>query len=253
MRGTTLIRRWRQGLSLRSQLKARVGRADGSPRFAGVSLRAPDAVAAWAISRQIADGEYAHPGLMPERGERVVDIGANIGVYSLWAARRGARVTAYEPAPSTFLDLVANVSRASHITPVQAAVVGATPPGQSVTLFLHDERSTRNTLLGREIGTGDTLGRSVEVPAVGIADVLAEECDLLKVDCEGGEFDIFKAADDFSLRRARRIVLEFHRVAGDIQELVDRLASAGFRTAILQGADLDDPFGVIGALRNDIR
>jgi hypothetical protein len=84
-----------------------------------------------------------------------------------------------------------------------------------------------------------------------LADVLTERCDLLKIDCEGGEFDIFKAADDLSLRGVRRIVLEFHRVAGDPQELVDRLASAGFRTAILQGADLDDPFGVIGALRND--
>jgi FkbM family methyltransferase len=251
MRGTTLIRRWRQGLSIRSQLEARVGRTDGSPRFAGVPLSTPDPVAAWGISRQIADGEYSHAGLMPEPGERVVDVGANIGVYSLWAARRGAHVTAYEPAPDTFPHLVANVSRVSHIVPVQAAVVGATAPTQSVTLFLHDERSTRNTVLGQEIGTGEPLGRHVEVPAIGIADVLAEECDLLKVDCEGGEFDIFKAADDLSLRRVRRMVLEFHRVVGDPQELIDRLTSAGFRAAILQGADSDDPFGVIGALRDD--
>jgi hypothetical protein len=148
-----LIRRWRQGLSIRSQLEARVGRANGSPRFAGVSLSAPDPIAAWGISRQIADGEYAHPGLMPVRGDRVVDIGANIGVYSLWAARRGARVTAYEPAPNTFPHLIANVSRASQITPVQAAVVGVAPASGSATLFLHDERSTRNTLLGQEVGT----------------------------------------------------------------------------------------------------
>jgi FkbM family methyltransferase len=252
MRGTTFIRRWRQGLSIRSQLEARVGRTNGSPRFAGVPLSAPDPVAAWGISRQIADGEYAHPGLMPEPGERVVDVGANIGVYSLWAARRGAQVVAYEPAPETFPHLLSNVSRVSNITVVQAAVVGFAPPNGSVTLFLHDERSTRNTLLGQEVGTGEPLGRRVDVPAVGIADALAEGCDLLKVDCEGGEFDIFNVADDASLRHVRRIVLEFHRVAGDPQELLDRLASAGFRSAILQGADPADPFGVIGALRDDV-
>ena len=222
------------------------------PRFAGVLLSAPDPIAAWGISRQIADGEYAHPGFLPVQGDRVVDVGANIGVYSLWAARRGARGVAYEPAPDTFPHLVANVSRASHITPVQAAVVGVAPPSKSVTLFLHDERSTRNTLLAQEVGTGEPLGRSVEVPAIGIAEVLAKECDLLKVDCEGGEFDIFNAIDDSSLLRARRIVLEFHRTAGNPQVLIDRLESAGFRAAILQGATLHEPFGVIGALRDGI-
>jgi FkbM family methyltransferase len=228
-----------------------MGRNGGSPRFAGVALSAPDPVAAWGISRQIADGEYAYSGLMPERGDRVVDIGANIGVYSLWAARRGAEVAAYEPAPDTFPHLLSNVSQAARITPIQAAVVGVSPPSGSVSLFLHEERSTRNTVLGQEVGTGEPLGRHVDVPAVGISEVLGKSCDLLKVDCEGAEFDIFAAAEDVMLRRARRIVLEFHRVAGHPDELLGRLVSAGFTASLLEGVDSAEPFGVIGALRED--
>ena len=35
-------------------------------------------------------------------GDIIVDIGANIGVFSLWAAKQGAKVFAVEPNPEAF-------------------------------------------------------------------------------------------------------------------------------------------------------
>jgi FkbM family methyltransferase len=248
MRGEGFVRRARNGLSPGSQIAAKLGRTDSPPRFTGVRLSAPDRVAAWGITRQIADGEYAYPGLTPGSGDRVIDIGANIGVYSLWAERHGAVVTAaYEPGPDAFKALQDNVA-GRRVTPVQAAVVGDSND-RLVDLFLHDERSTRNTLLGREIGSGSELTRKISVSAVPISDVLTEPCDLLKLDCEGAEFDIITAASDEQLRRAMRIVVEFHRIVGDPGALLNRLRDAGFDAQILSGADPDEAFGVIGAAR----
>jgi FkbM family methyltransferase len=229
-----------------SQIAERLGYTDGGPRFAGVKLSGPDPVSAWGISRQIAGGEYDYPGLVPQARDRVIDIGANIGVYALWAARRGAKVIAYEPGPATFPHLEINVA-GKEITPVHAAVVGRASAEGTVPLYLHDERSTRNTLVGQEIGTGTPLGRRTDVPAAAIDEVLAEGCDMLKVDCEGGEFEIFDGVSDAALQRVKRIVLEFHRTVGDPQALIDRLTRAGFEASIVAGEDTAEPFGVIGA------
>jgi FkbM family methyltransferase len=242
--------RSREGFSPISQLAAHFGRTGRAPRFAGVSLSAPDPTAAWGISRQISGGEYGFPGFLPQAGDQIVDIGANIGVFALWAARKGASVTCYEPGPDTFPCLVRNTTGRSIIAR-HAAVVGRSDPVGTVRLYLHDERSTRNTLLGREIGTGQELTNHVDVPAVSIDEVLASTIDLLKVDCEGAEFEIFDAIDGDVLRHARRIIVEFHRVAGDPELLLQRFADSGFDAQILEGAHPSDEFGVIGAHRID--
>lgn len=248
MGGANFLRRSREGFSPISQVLQRLGRTGRRPKFAGVRLQAPDSRASWGIVRQVSDGEYNIPGLRPERGDVVIDIGANIGVYSLWAARRQASVTAYEPHPTTYECLKANTANRT-ITPIQAAVVGATPKNETVALYVHDAYSTRNTLVGREVESGGGLTRSIDVPVVGIDRVLAGRCDLLKIDAEGGEFDICGGASRASLRRARRILLEFHRVAGDPAILISIMEEAGFDAAILAGQDSRSSVGLIGAIR----
>lgn len=62
----------------------------------------------------------------------VWDIGANVGVFSLYAASRGCRVLAFEPAAANFFALTRNVelnALASHVTPYCIAVAGTTELG----------------------------------------------------------------------------------------------------------------------------
>ncbi len=78
---------------------------------------------------------------------------------------------------------------------------------------------------------------SIDVPAVPIAEVLDRPIDLLKVDCEGGEFAIFANAGD-RLRNVSRIIAEIHTNAGDPRQALSDVREAGF-DATLQG----DPAG----------
>jgi FkbM family methyltransferase len=237
---TRALARHREGLSFGSHLGHKLGR-DVSPRFAGVRLSAPDATTAWTVVLQIAAGEYRFPGLTPQAGWRVLDVGANIGVYALWAERLGADVTAFEPEPRTFASLTANVA-GRRISPRQAAVVGRAVP--TVQLYLSDVRSTRHTLLGKEIESGEPLRESVDVPALTLAEVVGDGCDLLKLDCEGAEFDALLHTDDDVLRRAQRLVVEFHRIAGSPESIVDRLEAAGMKADLLADSGA---VGLIGA------
>lgn len=234
------FRRSREGLSLAAHVAHKLG-LGVRPRFAGVSLSAPDADTAWLVALQIAVGEYRWPGLTPEAGWRVVDVGANIGVFSLWAERLGADVTAFEPEPRTFASLVANVA-GRRISPRQAALVGQAVP--AVRLYLSEVDSTRNTLVGKEVESGEPLRDFVDVPTVTLADVVGSGCDLLKLDCEGAEFEALLGADDATLLSAPRIIVEFHRFAGSPELIVGRLEAVGMTVSLLAETD---SVGLLGA------
>jgi FkbM family methyltransferase len=234
------LNRQREGLSFGSQLAHRVG-LDVTPRFAGVALSAPDETTAWTVAMQIAGGEYRWPGLMPERGWSVVDVGANIGVFALWAERRGAHVTAYEPEPRTFASLISNVA-GRRVVARQAALVGEAVP--SVRLYLSDVRSTRHTVLAKEIESAEPMEDFVDVPTVTLADVVEDGCDLLNLDCEGAEFDALLRADDETLRRAQRLFVEYHRIGGSPEVIVDRLEAAGMEVEVVWTSEM---VGMLGA------
>lgn len=190
-------------------------------------VQAPEPAHARNLTRRIWFGEYDWPGFVPRRGWRVIDVGANVGAFSLLAASRKAIVEAYEPHPETFAFLQSNVASAA-VTCHQAAVVGQAPPDGHIELHLGD-RDTQHSILGQEQRSTDELSESISVPAVALAATLGEGCDLLKLDCEGAEFAMIESLTSDDLRRVRRIVAELH---GDQQQMGafdDRLRSEGFR------------------------
>jgi hypothetical protein len=71
------------------------------------------------------------------------------------------------------------------------------------------------------------------VPVIGIADVIARAgpaIKLLKVDCEGSEYDLIDALDENSAAAIRQIAMEVHPVAGrSMQQLRARIESWGMR------------------------
>jgi tRNA/tmRNA/rRNA uracil-C5-methylase (TrmA/RlmC/RlmD family) len=70
-------------------------------------LNAPEARA---TLHEICDDQlYLQAGLSISPGDVVLDIGANIGVFTLYAAKQGAQVYAYEPMPPTYGVLQQNV------------------------------------------------------------------------------------------------------------------------------------------------
>ncbi len=101
-------------------------------------------------------------------------------------------------------------------------------------------------MAGKEIESGEPLRDFVDVPTVTLADVVGSGCDLLKLDCEGAEFEALLGADDDTLRRAQRIILEFHRIAGSAEVIVDRLEAAGMTVTLLEEIE---SVGLIGARR----
>ena len=161
----------------------------------------------------------------------VVDVGGYIGDFSIYAASRlNASVIVYEPTSENWAMLKDNVARnglESRVTPVNKAV------GRDGTLTLNVEVS------GQEVHSSSRWYPSApkrEVQSVTpdqiVADHQLDRIDLLKVDCEGGEYELFRHASDDALERVDRLTLEWHGVGPETDELLcellARLSAVGF-------------------------
>ncbi len=200
-----------------SVLKIATGRHD-DVRLRGVRLTGPHARGVANTAVEVAAGEYMAPGFEIAPGDRVIDVGANVGTFAVLAALRGARVDAYEPHPETFVHLERNTTGLG-VRCVRAAVVAT--PGAQGTVALETS------------GDSDTqyrVGESgLEVRAVALADVIGSGCDLLKIDCEGAEFELLEGTPAEAWRGARRVACEVHPWAGEVQAFTRRLDGMGFQ------------------------
>ena len=171
---------------------------------------------------------------------RVVDLGANIGLFGvqLSGAFSDARIVAFEPdqANATVLRSVIESNRASHRWEVVEAAA-----------------ATRDGLVRFQVGdfgvsrVVDDKASAPEVPAVDIFRYL-KEVDLVKMDIEGAEWEIL-ADDRLSDVAARVMNVEYHGhmcpypdPAGSATQLLQR---AGFR--VKPGPLLGDREGILWA------
>lgn len=186
------------------------------------------------------------PGFAAEPGQIVVDIGANIGAFTLWQAHRGAQVYALEPnsAPYARLSLAVTHNKLDEkVYCINEAVGGVEGQG---TLMVPDMNSTAGQV--RTDATG-------VIPVTTLA-ALLKRFDLpyvhiLKIDAEGSEVSILEGAHSI-LHLVRRIVLEYHS-----HSLEDRcrrlLATRDFAIVDQTIIDVHCGAGVLYAVRSDVR
>jgi FkbM family methyltransferase len=176
---------------------------------------------------------YVPSGYEIRPGDTVVDVGANVGVFTLWAASRspGVAVIALEPSPTVCRYLQDNVSRnaAGNVTVYQAACGARTG---KATLYVQGYE-TNNSLYPRDVW-GSDYAPGYEVDVVTLDDVFAlsgvTRCDLLKMNCEGGEYDALFGCTADALGRVQRVAMEYHigRQERTPDEIADLLRHAGF-------------------------
>jgi len=182
----------------------------------------------WPIVEVVVDDCYRLDELASELGGtpcRVLDIGAHVGAFTAALARAlpGAEVTAFEPSADRVAYLRRNIvgnELADRVTVVEAAVGG---------------RPGRQLLVGLEMVPGpggiDPGGEGEMVDVVGFDDVMDAiegRVDVVKMDCEGSEYDIVASASAAVLLRIDRLVLEYHPAPPEqLAELFARLAEVG--------------------------
>ncbi len=153
-------------------------------------------------------------------GAVIYDIGAHIGSYSIFLAKksRGSLIYAFEPNISSFDELTRNINLMrvkDKVIPRNIALSDSC--GQST--FYVSSASRRSSL--REYNAkrdGNQVIKAMTVDCFSI-DYLVEKgiCkppDVIKVDVEGHEFEVIRGASNVILSRAPQIFFEAHSSEG---------------------------------------
>lgn len=179
--------------------------------------------------------KYDYFGFKVAAGDTVVDVGANIGSYALYAATEGraGRVIALEPHPGNFALLTANVleNGRTDIICCEAAVAATSGTAR---LQIDPDNSGGHHL------TGSSDAPTVDVDCKTLDQVVTEHgleaIDYLKLDCEGSEYEILATIPDPIMRGIRRISMEHHPVPGHgPHELTQILSEHGFSVRLHEG------------------
>lgn len=156
----------------------------------------------------------------------VLDLGANIGAFSVFAAKNGARVFAFEPESTNYAQLKKNLELNSlnGVTVFKKAVGGNNG-------FAQMSHAKVNRGASSIVNKRSSTFEQVEVVTLEHALKLCgvDEVDFLKVDIEGSEYSLIESASLDTLRRIQAIAMETHPVSGKrVAYLVAKLRDAGF-------------------------
>jgi len=172
-----------------------------------------------------------HYGAVHGKGV-IVDIGANIGVFTVFAASESphARIYSFEPVPKNYAWLRRNVESSGLDGRVQTFNLGVVSTSGKRTLHLSSSPL-------HSIFEDGEISESIEIECTTLPEILEsnrlERIDLLKMNCEGAEYEIFYSTPDECFSKISEIRMEFHnedKKEKNATKLREFLEGKGFQT-----------------------
>jgi FkbM family methyltransferase len=176
--------------------------------------------------------EYNQKKLDIRKGDTIIDIGAHIGSFTIYASQfcNKGRIYCYEPIKDNYELLVHNISinKLTNAIPIQKAVSDKTG---SVKIFLSPDSAAHSLFMKTD--------QYADVESISLKEIFdsnkIEHCDLLKLDCEGSEYLILNSLPDSYFELIQKIVMEYHinrDEPNQLQNLMDKLKSLNYNVNI---------------------
>lgn len=164
------------------------------------------------------EGTYEN---LPLKNTTVIDIGACTGDSSIYFAIRGAkRVIAIEPYPKNFQRLKENIKVNNFSTIISPKLAGCSSKSSQITIDPDYNSSMRSHLQEFKMG--------VKIPLITLYEILKTENisdGILKLDCEGCEYDAILNSSNELLQKFSHIQIEYHN---GYENLKKKLETCGF-------------------------
>jgi len=164
----------------------------------------------WTIHEIILRDDYGINEIADEC-ETVVDLGANIGVFSVFIASLNNRlkVCAFEPDPNNFTQLVNNIELNRLSSRIHAIPEACARKAGHRRLYLSLDHGGHSLLQKR-------IRKYRTICAKSLKGIFRKnnikDCDLLKIDTEGAEYEILYSLDSTTLGKIKHISMEYHNI-----------------------------------------
>jgi len=212
---------------------------------------------------------YTSHGITLRGGDCVFDVGANIGLFTVFVAATApdVRVFSFEPAPPLFAILSANAAPYGDRITLFNCGLSRAPGSADLTFYPHssgmssfypderEEKAALRTLIHNELAQGkegveDVLRFEDELveqrfksetwtcPLRTLSDVIREQgvtrIDLLKVDVEKSEMEVLAGLEDDDWGKIEQAVLEVHDLGDRLCDVSNLLRAHGFHVTLEQ-------------------
>ncbi len=177
--------------------------------------------------------DYLQHGIHVKSGDTVLDVGANIGAFTVVAARQvgpAGRVIAMEPCSETCRRLEHNVklNGLHNVTVLQCAVGGSCG---EMRLSVAEKSAYASLYTGCDGRQATAMSEAVRVRTLDdvMESLKVDHVSLLKLDCEGAEYDILAALHPAAASRIDQVSMEVHAIPGhQREEILAALQRLGF-------------------------
>ncbi len=172
---------------------------------------------------------YTKNKMKINKGDVVIDIGANIGIFTIYSYFEGGEeIYAFEPFPKHFSRLKNNLE----INKVKAKIFPLGISNKTMTNeFYVSDCSGRHSLKYK-------TNKKIKINCISLNELFEknkiDKCDLLKIDAEGSEYDILYNATDETLKKIKKITLEWENVdeRDNVFQLEHFLKRRGFNVVV---------------------
>jgi len=169
----------------------------------------------------------------------VIDIGSQIGVFSVFAAKLGknVRVYSYEPFKENYEMFQKNITINNLQDNIKSFQLGIAGKKGGRELLIAEDNTGGHSFYGegkRKIFFKKN-NKKIKINTITLKDIFIEnkieECDFLKMDCEGAEYEIIYNTPLKYLKKIKTISMEFHENQ-DILKLKIFLEKKGFNVKL---------------------
>jgi FkbM family methyltransferase len=144
------------------------------------------------------------------KGKTVMDIGANIGVFTKYASTKGSKkIICYEPAKDNLEMLYLNTANMDNVEIHAKAVGDITGPSK---LYRIPDQAASNSLY--QIDRATIIEK---IDMISLSDAITPDVDVIKMDIEGGEYKALLSCDIPD--HVKQIIVEFHFKTDEMSEL----------------------------------
>ena len=172
--------------------------------------------------------EYSNSDFDIHDNDIVIDVGAHIGLFALFASQfcKHGKIFCFEPIKENYELLIENINsnKIKNIIPFNFAV---SKTSDSVKIFLNDDYSGHSMFL--------ETNNFVIVKSKSLHDIFSEnniqECNFLKLDCEGAEYEIINSLSPEFLNKIKKYAIEYHLADTHpelLQQLIKKLRKLSF-------------------------
>ena len=181
----------------------------------------------------------------------IIDIGAHIGLFSIYARtlNQNVPIFAFEPEPENYKLLKENLKQ-NRVQGITAKSLAVSAKIGSITLNISPDSHNHSIILP------SPSEKILQVQSTTLERTLSQyfqnqqRCDLIKMDCEGAEFEIIATTPPETFAKINAFYIEYHEYTPEMRKdsIKSTLQKHGFKTQIHQ-SHYDRRMGFILAVR----